>query len=192
MQLKTGKVLLYSGGMDSFVLSRLYDYDTCLYIYTKSAYDDAQLSRIVKNPPKNLSIDCRLQLGDCQLDDDPTATVPARNLLFITIASYYGNEIHFGATKNSRHADKDPYFVNQTEMLLNHIYDPHDRKIRIVAPFQNYTKQDILDKWYSLGGTMQQLHDYTFTCYTPILDRRECGTCPACLKKREIFKQLYS
>jgi len=184
------KVLLYSGGMDTYIAARLpeYKYDLLLYIHTYSRYDDCQLATIMQDRPVNLVIERgKLCFKDMEVEGDNTATVPGRNAYFVLRAADYittdePSEIHLCATANSKHTDKTPAFFEAMTKLVNIIH-PH-KHIVVTSPFLFTGKHEII--WRAIceaSMTPEELRQQTFSCYNPGEDDYECGVCPACERK---------
>jgi len=181
---QTGKrVLLYSGGMDSYIISKLENFDVLLYIDTKSKYSQIEKEFLKKQNIPNLIIDERLSLKDVEFD---SAMVPLRNLHFISIATYYGDEIILGATAGDRSTDKDVNFAQKSMDLLNYIYQKswwcEGRNIEINLKYKNYTKLDLVKEYIEKGGSIKDLTETSFSCYTPV-DGKQCGVCKPCTRK---------
>ena len=177
------KVLLYSGGMDSYIISKLEHFDTLLYINSKSKYSAIEIEFLKKQNIPNLIIDNRLDLSDVEFD---SAMVPLRNLYFAMIATYYGDEIVLGATQGDRSTDKDLNFSGKTMDLLNYIYQKSwwcsGRNINLNLKYKNFTKLDLVKQYVEKGESIKSLVEDSFSCYTPI-NGKQCGTCKPCTRK---------
>ena len=84
------KVMLYSGGMDSWLISRLWKPDVKLYINIDGDYSKEEIKKL----PKDVKIVDFPLLGKFEL---PNKFVPLRNLYFLMIASHFGNKVCLGA-----------------------------------------------------------------------------------------------
>jgi len=178
-------VLLYSGGMDSYIISKLKDFDTLLYIDINSRYSKTELEIIKQQNIPNLVIDSRLNLGD--MEHSTNFIVPARNLFFIIIATYYGDKITMGALSGDRSSDKDIPFSQYSQTLLQHIYKESwwcdGREIEILLPFKNHTKKQIIEEYLNKGFDIKDLIYKSFSCYSPTENGQPCGVCKPCLRK---------
>lgn len=176
-------VLLYSGGMDSFIISKLEKFDTILYIDSKSKYAAIEIE-FLKKQGLNVVIDDRLDLSDVEF---ASAIVPLRNLFFVMIASYYGDRIVLGATAGDRSTDKDMTFAAKTSDLLSYIYQKswwcEGRQIFVDLKYKAYTKKDLLDEYVRAGYLIDDLAEKSFSCYHPTIDGRACGVCKPCVRK---------
>lgn len=109
------KVQLYSGGMDSYIISKLWKPDIKLYI----DYGTAQTEEEKKHLPSDVIIK-KLPIGEFQ-QDDGICTIPLRNLIFSAIAINYGDEVAIGGLASDLHFDKKPEFANLTTQLFNSV-----------------------------------------------------------------------
>ena len=110
------KVLLYSGGMDSWLISHLWKPDVKLYIDTGSSYAAEERRRL----PPDITIE-HLDLNRFERADK---IIPLRNLFFVMLASYYGDKICLGATYGDRVLDKSVIFAQKASGLLSYLYQP--------------------------------------------------------------------
>ena len=99
--------------------------------------------------------------------------LPLRNLFFVELGSYFGDIICLGATGTSTHYDKTDKFADMTCDILNYLYSENnpDKKIKIVMPYRDKYKKDILKEYLNQGG-----------------DGKMCGVCSSCKKRIEAFK----
>ena len=180
------RVLLYSGGMDSFIISRIEEFDTLLYVDIGSKYSKIETQFIKKYNPEVI-IDKRLDLSDMELDN---SIVPLRNLFFAMIGTYYGDNITLGATSGDRSFDKDETFGNKASDILSYIYGQswwnEGRKIEIDLKYKKYTKTELLKQYIEKGNSIDDLVNKSFSCYFPVKSgktSKPCGVCKPCLRK---------
>lgn len=174
------KVLLYSGGTDSWLINEIWKPDVKLYIDIKGRYSQQEIERL----PKDVQIVEFPYLGTIERDD---AIIPLRNLYFLMIASNFGNEICLGATKSDRGGkDKRPHFFRQAQTIFNYCLNGNSYgssgKITICKDFYNKTKVQLLDMYIKNGGSIDKFVEETFSCYTPCNDE-ECLACKPCYRK---------
>jgi len=176
------KVLLYSGGMDSYIISKLEKFDTLLYIHTGSKYADLEVE-FLKKQGIEVEIDRRLDLSDVEMK---SALVPLRNLFLAMIGTYYGDEIILGATAGDRSTDKDLEFAEKTSNLLSRIYSnswwSEGRDININLKYKDWTKKQLVDEYLKLGYDLDDLVEKSMSCYTPV-NEKQCGKCKPCVRK---------
>ena len=178
------KVLLYSGGTDSWLIKELWNPDVLLYVDMKTQYSKQEIKRIKKRK-ENVKI-VSFPLG--QWEDKKTAFIPMRNMYLLMVASNYGDEVCLGATKEDAggSSDKDIEFIEQAESLLNRLWKPQSlyegKKIWVQTYFLAFTKLDLLHKYLDRGGDIKRFKKETFSCYTPHRGK-ECMECKACFRK---------
>lgn len=178
------KVLLYSGGTDSWLIKELWKPDVLLYVDMKTQYSEQEIERIKKRG-ENVKI-VSLPLGEWE--DKKTAFIPMRNMYLLMVASNYGDHICLGATKEDAggSSDKDIDFLNEAESMLNRLWKPQSlydgKKIWVEKDFARLTKEDMLFFYLKLNGDINRFKEETFSCYTPH-DGEECMSCKACFRK---------
>lgn len=170
-------VLLYSGGLDSTALAKLYKPDVLLYVDMRTRYSAAELRRLPEDAVSDLSLDFRMA-------EKSDAIVPFRNSHLLCVAAKYGDDILFGATAGDRSKDKDAGFVSIMQDLLNHMaksdWSPFP-SYTIRTPFADLTKPEIIKKYIDAFGNCDDLIK-SFSCYTPVNDNA-CGGCKPCVRK---------
>lgn len=176
-------MLLYSGGMDSYLIDKIWQPDVKLYVNMHTAYSTEEIERL----PNDVIVE-ELNLGKFER---PDSIIPLRNLFLVSIASYYGDEICLGATAGDRVLDKSPEFAHKTSDLLSFLYssqwwNPEAREIKINLDFKNHTKKDLLKIYKDQGGNLRQAAEESFSCYHPKMGL-ECWTCKPCFRKFVAF-----
>ena len=177
------KVLLYSGGMDSWLISRLWNPDIKLFVNvgTKSCIEE------MKRLPKDVIVEDLSFLGKFEQKGE-NFFLPLRNLFLVEVASYYGDVICLGATGQSTHFDKNSIFAEKTESVVNYLYSENsNKKIQIVMPYLNKTKEQMLTEFVEKGGDLKEAFESSFSCYSPI-NGKECGVCNSCKRKIKAFE----
>ena len=171
------KVLLYSGGMDSWLIDKLWEPDIRLYINIHGAYSDQEVARL----PEGVTIADFPLLGQFE---QPDMFVPLRNLYFLMIASHYGDSLCLGATKGDGSKDKSLGFLASMEEALGYYWDDKkvNKTIAVEKRFARLSKGDLVREYIKRGGDIERVRAETFSCYTPI-DGRECGACYPCFRK---------
>lgn len=185
------KVLLYSGGMDSWLMSKLWKPDIKLYVDMKTRYSENELARIRKEPDVQV---VEFPLGQWERED---AIIPLRNLYLAMVAcNVTGSEdveILIGATAGDRVLDKSLEFVDKATDLLSYLYTPQHwipegKKVRVCIDYKQYTKTDLLKMFKEQGGDLEEAFTRSFSCYDPV-DGHECWHCKPCFRKFTAFSE---
>ncbi|MEN6616722.1 MAG: 7-cyano-7-deazaguanine synthase QueC [Syntrophorhabdus sp.] len=126
--------------------------------------------------------------------DIPVTYVPARNTIFLSFAVAFAEvlgsrDIFIGvnAVDYSGYPDCRPEFIAAFENVANlgTKAGAEGNTFSIHAPLIHMTKAQIIRKGMSLGVN----YSLTTTCYDPSPDGKACGSCDACLLRREGFRQ---
>lgn len=179
-------VLLYSGGLDSYILAALYRPDTLLNVALGGAYSPHETARL--RAPAGSPHITTVPLPLARWEDLDTLILPGRNAILALVASNYGDRIWLGATAGDRTRDKDPEFAKLMTALFEHIYGdqwwlPGGRDVRVELPIKDFTKRELVAKYVAEGHDVEALVRDTFSCYAPNESGRECGACKPCIRK---------
>lgn len=184
---KNKTVLLFSGGMDSLIMDKLFNPDVLLVFPHKQKYEDIELKnirRLIDNDHidgNKVVFDFRFKFSGLERDD---AIIPLRNLYFLAAATDYGENILLGSVYGDRTLDKSNEFYKHMTKTLNYLYqDQHwcdERKFKISSPLKEFTKTEIIDMFFKKGGTKQALLD-SYSCYEG--EKIACGYCKPCIRK---------
>jgi 7-cyano-7-deazaguanine synthase in queuosine biosynthesis len=191
---RTGKrVLLFSSGMDSYIINELEKPDVLLFIDNKSNYSELEMKYLKSLKHDNLVfVEDFINLSSIELDN---MIMPARNLFLVTIASYFGEEIILGATAGDRSTDKDLKFADLMSQTLSHIYAPSHwctkGDIFVNLKYKNWTKQQLvaemvrvnLEKNIPVEMTVHRLLVDSFSCYHPTEKEGQCNRCKPDVRK---------
>jgi len=177
------KCLLYSSGLDSYIISKLENFDFLLYIDIGSKYAKSELAYI-KKQGINVVVDDRLDLSDAEMTN---SYVPLRNLFFIMIATLHGaSDICVGVLNGDRAQDKDLNFKKLTEDVINYQLEPQwwhpGSTININMKYKKYTKKQLIDLYIEKGFSINDLAEKSFSCYHPV-NGKHCGKCKPCVRK---------
>ena len=187
------KVLLYSGGMDSWLMSKLWNPDIKLYVNMHTRYSENEMKKIKESESDVTFVD--LPLGQWERDD---AIVPLRNLYLCMVAcNVTGSEdvkILIGATAGDRVLDKSYEFVDKANGLLNYLYTPQHwipegKNVNICIGYKSWTKSDLLQEYKKQGGDLKEAFTHSFSCYDPV-DGHECWHCKPCFRKFVAFASV--
>lgn len=172
------KVLLYSGGLDSWLISQLWKPDVRLYVNINGDYSREEMRRL----PNDVQVLNFPLLGSYEMDNK---FIPMRNLYFLMLASNYGDEICLGATAGDwGNKDKTPEFLNGAERMINYLLSDKKvkRKISVCRDFINIPKSALMEEYLLKGGNIETIKEETFSCYTPV-NGEACLECYPCFRK---------
>lgn len=118
-------------------------------------------SSLIKNSNKEVP-----HIKDVMGDPQPSTYVPNRNMMFLSLAAAYAEnidakEVFYGAQKHDLYG----YWDSTTEFLdrINHVLDLNRKnKIKIKAPLVEYSKAEVIKLGLSLGVD----YSHTWSCYT--------------------------
>jgi 7-cyano-7-deazaguanine synthase in queuosine biosynthesis len=177
---KTEKILLFSGGIDSYVAWHYLGKPKTVYFDLNTPYSKAEIE-VIKNLIPSTIVEKVIDFSTRQ--EGEHAFVPYRNLHLALLANKYADTIVIAGLKDDKVSDKNERVFRQFSYLMS---DMMGRKIIVISPFWGMTKEDVV-RWY--------IHDYcgnpvdllnTISCYTPdksTVYRDYCGQCPACFRK---------
>lgn len=132
--------------------------------------------------------------GDAIADGIPVTYVPARNLVFLSLAVAYAEvlgarSIFLGvnAVDYSGYPDCRPEFVRSFESTANLATKAavEGGLVSICAPLMDMTKADIIRRGTELGVDF----GLTLSCYDPDETGRACGGCDSCQLRRAGFQR---
>lgn len=124
--------------------------------------------------------------GDYRDENMKQTVVPSRNLIFSSIAIWYGQSIwadvvalwvHWG--DHTIYPDCRKEFIDKLDEIAQ-ISDWH--KIKLYCPFVDISKSDIVKIWHDLWVDFS----LTWSCYKG--GEQPCGKCGTCVERLEAFK----
>lgn len=177
------KVLLYSGGMDSWLIDKIWKPDYKFYINMGTEYSEEEISRL----PEDVKVVDFTLLNKYIL---PNSIIPLRNAYLYMIAAnetgFEDVEICIGALNGDRINDKSQEFADKLDDLMKFLYQEQQsqpgRDIKISMPFKDKSKRELCEMYAAQGGTLREIYEKSFTCYHPV-DGKECLSCKACFRK---------
>jgi len=188
------EILLFSGGLDSYITAKLFNPDVCLYIDIKSRYSSLEIENLqnLDIPQKDIIVDSRIDLKDWEMEN---SIIPLRNLFFILIAFHYGNEIILSSTKGDTTKDKDFKFKKLVDKMAEHLIVEEKKEKtftwkskglipKLILPVRKFTKTQLVKMYLDKGFKKEELWK-TRSCYG-ILEK-ECGNCKSCFRKAVAF-----
>lgn len=180
-------VLLYSGGLDSWLLSKLLNPDILLFVRLHTPNNDLEYEKLCTQIESGL-ITTPVEIVDFDLSQyeqkENGYYLPMRNLYLVELATNYGDTIYMGTVACSEHRDTNEIFMlKMSDLLTYNVRETEqDREIKVKAPYQNYTKTELVKEYLDNGGTLEEIHDLTTSCYEPI-NNKECMSCLSCVDK---------
>lgn len=131
--------------------------------------------------------------GDITRTDIPMTYVPARNMVFLSVAASFAEaigaqDIFIGVSEvdYSGYVDCREEFIRSMEETINKgtvMAAEHGKKIRIHTPFINKTKSEEIQLGEKLGVDWS----LTWSCYRG--GKKPCGTCDSCLLRAKAFSE---
>lgn len=181
-------VLLFSGGLDSFIYWRLLDYPPLLYFQLGHRYQQAEMYSFdalqaalrAREMPFSLTITDRLYMGDLERDD---AFIPFRNPLFFMVAAAMfpeADRLYLGALRGESSRDKSRAFFRRMSGLVSYTAG---RRIAIAAPFHHWTKTRLVAEYVKRWPDDIDLLRLTTSCYHAAPGDTGCGQCMACFRR---------
>lgn len=209
-------VVLLSGGLDSAtavykaqsdgfeVYALSFDYGQKHHRELDAAHSIAKAANIKEHRIIKLDIgqwggssltDANMEItdGDTKNPEVPITYVPARNMVFLSVAASYAEaieayDIYIGVSEvdYSGYVDCRETFIVAMEAAINQgtvCAVEHGKKIHIHAPFINMTKAQEIELGMRLGVDYAK----TWSCYRG--GEKPCGTCDSCLLRAEAFRK---
>lgn len=176
------RILLFSAGLDSYMIWHLLDKPQPVYVLIDSVYEDVELQAIdvLEAEDDTLRVDRCVgpALGELQQAD---GHIPFRNLVFaVTAAAVYQPAlIYLGALAGETSRDKSGKFLGNTSALLTYT---ERQPVSLVAPFRHLTKTELLRRFLVNFPYLRNTLLKTRSCYQP-QDGIGCGACMACFRR---------
>ena len=182
-------ILLFSGGLDSFITWRLLGQPKAVYFaigHKAEKKELEKLSRIKERFGGEIIIDHSLSLGKYEMEN---GYIPYRNLFFLMLASYYSPNIVLAQILEYA-PDKNQQFYRMTEKLLRKIttgafQQLTMKKVKVWTPFSHYTKTELVRE-YGKRFDPRDLTEFTVSCYSG--KEKNCGRCNACFSRYVAMK----
>ena len=123
------------------------------------------------------------------LNESPEGYIPARNLIFYSLASYYAEldgtpfQVggHNGTDPESNPAASPKYFGALNGLLGMSLWSSRTSPVEVVLPLAGKAKEEVL----RLGRGLGVPFELTWSCYWD--QGIHCGTCVSCKERREAF-----
>ncbi len=134
-----------------------------------------------------------LENGNVDRTDIPVTYVPARNMVFLSVAASYAEaigaqDIFIGVSQvdYSGYVDCRQDFIESMEAAINKgtvMGAEQNRPIKVHAPFIHKTKSQEIE----LGSELGVPFELTWSCYRG--EEKPCGTCDSCLLRAKAFAE---
>jgi len=167
-------ILLFSGGMDSYIAWHYLGKPKTVYFDLGTPYAQKEI-KVIKQLVPDTIIETCLNLESRQIGD---YFIPYRNLYFALLANKYSDEIVMAGLKDDGIEDKNEAIFAEWSLLLSKMIL---RPVVVQSPFWQMTKEDIV-KWYIDNVEDTELLLKTVSCYSEE-DTNYCGRCRSCFKK---------
>lgn len=191
LKIPKGKVLLYSGGMDSWLIDHIVKPDVLLFIRIHTPNNELEYKKLLELLERGKIKAKKLKVVDFNLSEYERPSqnyfLPLRNLHFVTLAAHYGDEIYLGATGSSTHYDKNTIFADKAADVISYLLsESNEGPVKIKLPFKDTTKTELLKQFIEEGGSIEDAYNSTVSCYTPI-NGKPCMSCTSCMSKFAAF-----
>ncbi len=171
------KILLYSGGMDSYIAWCFLNHPKSIYIPLGHRYEKTERQAIIETIPETFMAPC-CDVGAMESAD---AHIPGRNLLLASLAALWeptADEVVLVCQRDEMTLpDRSDGFFNQSSAVLSLVMD---RPLMVTTPFADMDKTDMVG-WYVSQGLPIDLLLKTRSCYAGT--DLPCGECGACLRR---------
>lgn len=194
-------VILYSGGLDSFLLKRYAEEKypgsrvKCLYYKHGGESEKWELKVL----PSFVEVRKLQWLGKeikavCKKDDPFAGAIyiPGRNLVLSCLAACQelADEVWMGTVydeDNYKGTDKNERFRSGTSKLLTYVLSPFKEKVIVRFPFveNKWTKVDCV-RWALRNGVTKRDLCSTVSCWNQTKEF-PCGSCKQCFKRALVF-----
>jgi 7-cyano-7-deazaguanine synthase in queuosine biosynthesis len=180
------KILLFSGGLDSFITYKLFNPDLCLYVNINTDESTKEKGIVKDLVDKDKLIIRNFSLVEYELSNK---IIPLRNAFFTLLGFEYGNEVMLSATAGDTTPDKDETFSWLISNLVSYIFkDPaknpswwnNEMQMKLILPVRQYSKTELVSKYLSMGFSKEDLLK-SRSCYSG--EDEECGVCRSCFRK---------
>ncbi len=173
---KWNEVLLFSGGMDSFMAYKILGKPKTLYVKMDHRYQDEEIKRVLALVPDTRILDMPV-LGQFEEED---ATIPMRNLFLAMMAALQGYTLIWVVTQKDEMSipDRSMDFMSKASDMLSSLMG---REIVVQTPFEKLDKTDMVQLYIDEGHNIDELLK-TWACYYPVRGEH-CGNCPACFRR---------
>lgn len=180
------KVLLSSGGMDSFLLAHEPELKGAAHVFVnigqKYLAKERTSAKLVANSCGAEFIE--VITNQIAKYEHESGIIPLRNAEMLLCAAQHGEQIYFGVIADEINSDKSPEFVAaiQETMNISHKaqYWTEGKQFQILTPFREFTKTQLVQRYHDNGGSLPKLLT-SVSCYDA--GSHHCGRCASCFKR---------
>ena len=173
-------VLLFSGGIDSYVAYHWLQKPRTVYFDLGSRYSAREITVIQDLIPETI-IDRSLSVGNREIGEK--AYIPFRNLMLACLAEKYGQDIYIIGIEDDVVSDKNESIFSEFSNLLSKL---EGKTVNVSSPFWAFSKVEIIS-WYLQQGLPKETLYETISCYSADEKSNYCGACPSCFRKWVAF-----
>lgn len=180
-------VLLYSGGLDSYIAYRLLTRGANpknwqrVYFDMETPYSWREISRL-----HDQGVTIKTQLSSLGRLATSDGWVPQRNTLLVTMAQAMWNadRVALCGVRGEYSRDKHPEFYRRMSRLLTYTAG---KRVRVGSPFARMTKTQAVRAYINAGFPIKDLLE-TISCYAGENDAYHCGRCASCFRRWVAFE----
>lgn len=172
-------VLLYSGGLDSFIAYHLLREDGSdwlpVYVDMGTRYSDKELAAL----DDTLVPYTVLKLRDIGAYEQENAFLPQRNMMLLTFVqgAFNADRIALAAVRGEYSRDKHEQFFKLASQVLSYT---GGKPVECFSPLLRMTKTKALRTYLKHGHSVERLAT-TVSCYDA--RHRACGACMSCYRR---------
>ena len=206
----TKAILLFSGGIDSTValfwtLSKGWEIVPISVNYkgrpraerkaVKVILEKAKVDNLIEIP-LDFMMDVNhlkaVQIHPPNLVDAPPSYIPARNMMYYSIAAYFAEILQANVIVGG-HNQSDPqefpdssakFFRRMGILFEEGLRSFQKNPVRILLPLSRYSKAQVIRLGMRIGAPL----DLTWSCEQD--GKQQCGTCSSCLDKEKTMANL--
>ena len=180
------KVLLSSGGMDSWLLAHEPELKGAVHVFVNIGQ---KYSAKEYNSARTLASELgatfeKVNGPDLAQYEHSSGIIPFRNAQMILLAALYGEAIYFGVIADEINSDKSVEFCDAIQSMLNIShraqYWTEGKQYEIRTPFRQFTKTQLVQRYHNNGGSLPKLLS-SVSCYDA--GDQHCGRCASCFKR---------
>lgn len=180
MNYKYKTILLFSGGLDSFIAWHYLNYPPILFMNAGQSYikKEIEVVKYFNKKYKKIKIHIDKSLNLTQWEEK-NYYIPYRNILFSMIGSLYASKVYLIGIKGDSVDDNNS---NATKLMSEFFINFNtNKKIIITSPFYQMSKSQIV-RWYLEQKLSVQDLLKTRSCYNKNT-RNQCGKCSSCFRR---------